>query len=136
MKRFEILYHTGDALIKVVAPSIELLFSAALDGMNHIILSGKMKKNKQLTRVVEIYAPDKVSLLIDFLSEVLTLSQIESAIFCKFEILKLSDTHLKASLIGFKVSEFDQEIKAVTHHRANIIKNNQGNYETQIVFDI
>ena len=39
-------------------------------------------------------------------------------------------------LSGTRINNFDEEIKAVTYHEANVIKNKKGLWETCIIFDI
>ena len=75
-------------------------------------------------------------MLIDFLSDVLSISYIENAIYCTVKILKFSDYTIKAEISGMNVEIFDEEIKAVTYHEASIKKNNNNLWETYIIFDI
>jgi len=43
---------------------------------------------------------------------------------------------LDARLFGAHVRKFDEDIKAVTYHEANITHSPTGEFETMIVFDI
>lgn len=138
MKKFQIIPHVADIRLYVQANSLRELFEAVIQGMNEIIKKGFCKKLRKgsISRKIDINSTDQTSLLIDFLSEVLTLSQIEKAIFCQVEIDNLKDNHIKAKVNGAKVENFDEDIKAVSYHEADVKQDKNGNWETTIVFDI
>jgi SHS2 domain-containing protein len=79
---------------------------------------------------------DKTTLLIDFLSDILTASYERKMIFNTLQIKQLTDTPLDAMLLGYSVEQFDDDIKAVTYHEAEVIRNAKGNWETVVIFDI
>lgn len=76
------------------------------------------------------------SLLVDFLSEALTLSDINDEAYLDATIARFTDTLVEAELSGIKIKGLEEEeIKAVTHHGVDIKK--VGDYwETTIVFDV
>ena len=138
MKKYEVLPHTADTRLRVSGSSLVELFSAALEGMN-CILKNDFKKliiAGELFNKLEISSLDETMLLIDFLSEILTLSHKNKACYKinGFEIL--DNSKIKAVLEGSRIDGFDEDIKAVTYTEAKIIKNEQNQYETIIVFDI
>lgn len=138
MKSVVLIPHTGEMAIKVEADTLEGLFTAALQGMNKILKKDyKEELDKHaITQEILLSSVDITSLLIDFLSEALTISSINKAIFPYIEFLELGETTLHAHLIGAKVDNFTTDIKAVTYHNAEVKKNDKGNFETMIVFDI
>lgn len=138
MKNFKIIPHTADLRLKVEGSTLNELFWAACKGMAKILNGESEKKINQsvLTEEIIINSPNITALLIDFLSELLTKSYLNNAIFDKVEFRELTETHLKAKIIGTKVEKFERDLKAVTYHEANVIKNKKGNFETMIVFDI
>jgi SHS2 domain-containing protein len=79
---------------------------------------------------------DTTCLLVDYLSDVLTLSYTEKAVFCAVNFHKLEETSLSARIYGRAVEGFDEEIKAVTYHGANVRQNQKKQWETCIIFDI
>ena len=89
-----------------------------------------------IKREIEIESIDITALLIDFLSELLSLMHQNKVLFCKVQFEQLSETYLKAEVSGFEVSGFDEDVKAVTYHEADIKLNEDGEYETAIVLDI
>lgn len=138
MKSYAILEHTADIRLHVKGDSLPELFLASLSGMNEILCKDdklQLKKHS-ISFTIEVFSVDTTSLLIDFLSEALTLSQVHKAIINKANFLVFEPTHVRAQLIGVKVDSFTEDIKAVTYHEANVVKNVKGEYETMIVFDI
>lgn len=138
MKSYKLLSHTADVRLKVEGDTLEELFTAALEGMAEIVKKGICRKRQapSLKQRILVSSPNITALLIDFLSEVLTLSHENKAVFCRAEFSKLATNELEAEISGLKVGEFDEDIKAVTYHEAEIKKNPQGNFETIIIFDI
>ena len=86
--------------------------------------------------IVEITALDSTCLLIDFLSEVLSVSYTQKAIFCEVVFLDFTPHHTIAEIRGKKTQGFDEEIKAVTYHEADVRKNKRDQWATLIIFDI
>ena len=142
MKSYEFLPHVADVRLKVKADNLEDLFSAALQGMASLIKNNscpfdeELEEDSIIKETIEISSIDSTSLLIDFLSEILTHSQVNKAVYCKVKFEKLTDNFLKAIIFGTKINSFDEDIKAVTHHEAEIKKDSDGNFETIIIFDI
>ena len=138
MQKFEILPHTADTRLKVSADTLNGLFKAALAGMNFIMKNNFIEVNTagDFTSKIDITSLDESMLLIDFLSEVLTLSHKNKACYKinGFEIL--DNSKITAVIEGSRVDGFDEDIKAVTYTEAKIVKNNLKQYETIIVFDI
>lgn len=137
MKKFEILPHTADVRLKVTGNSLEELFSAALEGMNKIIKSDyKILSHPHYSEKIKIDSRDESMLIIDFLSEILTLSHNNKVLYYIKAFNKLKNNELEIIIEGNKVEGFDEDIKAVTYTEAEIIKNNLNEFEIIIVFDI
>lgn len=86
--------------------------------------------------ILNVDSIDKSTLLIDFLSEILTLTHSNKAIYHNVKFKKIEDNFLSAEIEGDKVDAFDKDIKAVTYNEAVIKKNENREYEVTIVFDI
>lgn len=136
MQKIEIIQHTADKGILVQGDTLEELFKAALEGMARIQKAEPATRADELSKTIQISAPDRTALLIDFLSEIHTLSDIHNAVFYHINFKKLSENTLEAQINGRNVTEFDEDIKAVTHSQADIQTNDEGLLETIIVFDI
>jgi SHS2 domain-containing protein len=137
VKKIEILPHTADVRLKVFGKTKEELFKNAMLGMAKILAKSPKSKLKIKNLKLKIKSPDINSLLVDFLSEILYQSQINHAVFKEVNFSNFKETELEAEISGFKIDEFDNDIKAVTYHELEIKKSPTGGFfETIIVFDI
>lgn len=136
--KIEFLPHTADVEMRVEGNSIEELFAAAIRGMAQVLkeagcsFTGTYPVNSR----IEIQAPDLTCLLIDTLSHILALSFINKAVFCLADFGELSQNRLAADIYGYKVDGFDEEIKAVTYHGAEVLQSGITTWETRVIFDI
>ncbi len=135
---YEILPHRADLRIRVWGQDLEEAFSSALAGMNEVLKPGFCQDKRRFSKELELAleSSDSTILLIDFLSQVLTASHEQRAIFCKADFLTLTDTTLEANLQGEEAQGFDRDLKAVTYHEAELKKNAKGEWESVVVFDI
>ena len=119
--------------------SIQELYALAVKGMSEILKKDFCTQTNSFSKnaIVYLQASDYTNLLIDFLSDVLSISYVEKAIFCKIKILEFSKYKIKAELMGSDVEMFNEEIKAVTYHEANVHQDKEDRYwKTCIIFDI
>lgn len=132
------LPHTADIRLKIEADSLEALFHGGIAALNETLKPGfcAEKGNDMIARSIEVRSFDSTTLLIDFLSDLLTFSYTENAVFCETMIHELGERSVKATVRGRRVPFFEEDIKAVTYHEAEVRKNDAGHYETLVVFDI
>ena len=145
MRRFDILPHTADFKIRVYGKTLQELFANACIGMftGAGFQSDLCKQNNtefecvtlSQNRNIKIVAIDKEMLLVDFLSEVIYLSDVHNEAYLEVDMHTWSETSLHATVHGVKVIRFDIEIKAVTYHGLAIQKRSDG-WQVDIVFDI
>lgn len=130
--------HIADLAIQVCAPTFEGLFKLGLEAMNGILKKDACQRftHYDHTSRVVIRSTDRTSLLIDFLSEVLALSYIQKTLFCNVYFNELTETKLDAQLWGIWFDHFDEEIKGVTYHEAQVKCSEQNIWSTNIIFDI
>ena len=134
---YKILEHTADLKMRVTGKTMEKLFQDAARGMMNFLKGKKDKRRtEKTTRTIKTRSRDKTALLVDFLSEVLTLSQINKETYSGIIFKKLTEKEAEAELKGIPVLEFEEDIKAVTYHEADVKKNAQDMWATNIVFDI
>jgi SHS2 domain-containing protein len=138
MKKIIHELHTANVQIMVEADTLEELFTGALEGMNSILKINMPANNIDKSEVYEIMITslDVTTLLIDFLSEALTMSYEKRMIFTGLKILELKTHFIKARIYGIPVESFDDDIKGVTYHMAKVEKNASGKWQTRIIFDI
>jgi SHS2 domain-containing protein len=147
MKSYEILEHPTDLKIRAFGKTKEELFLNLLKGMfwearpemedkRPAVAKAMAGEGKsKIPRMVKIKARDEQSLLVDFLSEALTLSDINDEAYFEVEFEKLTDTELVGKIFGSPVKSFGTEIKAVTYHGLEI-KEKSGGWEATVLFDI
>lgn len=136
-RQFKIKPEISDVKVSVESRSLESLFRNSLLGMDEVLRKGfdKTIDGNLIASDIEVSAFDSTSLLITFLSEVLTLSRNTKIIFCFAQFMALNEKYLLATISGTRVDKFDKDIKGVSFHKAEIVKNVNGNYKTNIIFD-
>lgn len=135
MKRYELLEHTADIKMKVYGKTLEELFCNAAYGMANVQKSKIKSRKLKIKRKISVEAVDLETLLVDFLSEILTLSDTYHEVYPKIFVSYLSKNKIKAEIFGFPVEQFDEDIKAVTYHGLEVKKINS-NWQAVILFDI
>lgn len=143
-KKYEILEHKADLKIKAFGSTKKELFSNALSGMEESMKPKIGKSEQKVSREIKITSLDLSALLVDFLSEVLYLNQVNKEVYSSVKFRKFSDSssmgsgqaNLEGELFGQKVKNFGEDIKAVTHHDLNIRQRTDDTWEATVLFDI
>jgi SHS2 domain-containing protein len=138
VKPFEIIDHTADIGIVAYGSDIKQVFANAALGLFNLMADlGNLKEDTK--RQIELSAEDVEVLLVEWLNELIYISDVEHIIFKRFEINELSNTQLRATCFGEKIKSgqhrLKREIKAATYHMLRLNKEN-GSYKVQIIFDI
>ena len=120
MKKFEFFDVTAD-----------IGFYAYGNNLNEAFENAGLALFNITSKSFEITSEDKVSLLYDFLEELLFLHEIEFMLFSEFKVMidKIDDGyHLSATIEGEDIN-WDKhyrgdEVKAITFHKMNIVEGN------------
>jgi SHS2 domain-containing protein len=138
VKPFEVIEHTADIGIVVYGADIKQVFANAALGLFNLMADLDNLK-EDVKRDIELSAEDVEVLLVEWLNELIYISEVEHIIFKRFEINELSNTQLKATCFGEKIKpgqhRLKREIKAATYHMLRLNKED-GSYKVQIIFDI
>lgn len=141
-KQHEAIEHTADIGLCVRSKTLRQLFIQAARGMFSIIALPKHPLKKATTTRdfnIEIFASNQEELLVGWLSELVSLSDIHSLIFFRFQIHKLTQTSITATVTAEKISqrryELKTQIKAVTYHELKIERIKQ-QIVARVLFDI
>ena len=133
---FEELSHTADVRIRVKAPTLDLLFSDAFVALMQTLF-GK-NRSGGLTRTLQIEAQDRESLLMDFLSDVLFVCEVEGLVFRHADVT-IAGNSLNAVMDG---EPFDRtrhaegtEVKGISYSGLSITQDTNG-YMLDILFDV
>lgn len=135
MKRFEFLEHTADLKIQIWGRTREGLFSNALLAMASALWA-KVKQKEVKVHDVKIKSSNLATLLVEFLSEVLYLTQVNKVLYKKVKFTKLTNREIEAKLFGQKVERFGEDIKGVTYHDLEVQRRKDEIWEARVLFDI
>jgi SHS2 domain-containing protein len=130
------LSHTADVRIQATAPTLDALFSEAAAALMQVMYGPDRKGGSQ--RKIALRAEDRESLLRDFLSEMLFISEVDGLVFSGTDV-RISGDHLEATLDG---EPFDRrrhaagtEVKGISFSGLAITQDANG-YMLDIVFDV
>ncbi len=136
-KEFEIIDHTADIGIRAYGADIKQVFQRSAKALFSLI-TDLDKVAEVLYRDIELAAPDRESLLVAWLNELIYLFDAEQILFRRFDISRLDGTGIKARIYGERVNKAKHElirgVKAATYHMLKIEKSN--GYIAQVLFDI
>jgi len=141
-KKYEYLEHTADIKFLAYGNTLEEVFeNAALAMFNVIIDTGKV--SGETAREVCLTSPDLEYLLVDWLSELLYLFEVDEIVFWKFRVEEIREEKGECSIKAVASGEqyypeshpFETEIKAVTYNQLELEKTAEG-WKAQVVVDI
>lgn len=140
MKKYEYFDVTADIGFKAYGNDLNEAFeNAGLAIFN--IISDTSNVDSSIVKSFEITSEDEVSLLYDYLEELLFYHEVDFMLFCDFdvEIKRRGDAfNLKAKIKGESIDwnkhERKTEIKAITFHMMDVKKTSH--YELQAIVDL
>ena len=140
MKKYEYFDVTADIGFKAYGNDLNEAFeNAGLAIFN--IISDTSNVDSNITKSFEITSEDEVSLLYDYLEELLFYHEVDFMLFFFFfvEIKRIDDAfNLKAKIKGESINwdkhERKTEIKAITFHMMDVKKTSH--YELQAIVDL
>ncbi len=138
MKRFEILDHTADIGLVVHGKDLKTLFENAGEGFFHLITDLK-KVRLRTEKRIEIKGEKLDRLMVDWLTELLYLHDVENLLFKGFKVDAVGEDGLKARVKGEPFQEgvhvIKTEVKAVTYHRIEV-RQEKGGWRAQVILDL
>jgi SHS2 domain-containing protein len=111
------------------------LFVHAAEGMFSLIGDCSRASFPRSEEEIHLAAPDPETLLVDWLNELLYLSEAEDVLYCSFDVRSLTPISLVARVAGNPPICREQEIKSATFHDLHITETAEG-FEVTIVFDV
>ncbi|OGP55390.1 MAG: hypothetical protein A2162_11770 [Deltaproteobacteria bacterium RBG_13_52_11b] len=138
MKRYEILDHTADTGLIVHGKDLKSLFENAGEGFFNLITDLKTVRSR-VERRVELGGETLERLMVDWLTELLFLHEVELLLFKEFRVESVGEEGLKAVVMGEPFQEgthvIKTEVKAVTHHQIRVQQEQEG-WSAQVIFDL
>lgn len=138
MKRFEVLDHTADIGLIVYGEDLKSLFENAGKAFFHLITDLK-KVRLRTEKRIKIRKESLERLMVDWLTELLYLHEVENLLFKEFKVESVGEEGLKARVKGEAFQEgvhvIKTGVKAVTYHQIEVRKKREG-WRAQIIFDL
>ncbi len=138
MKRFEFLDHTADIGLVVYGEDLQVLFQNAGEAFFHLITDLK-KVKPRIERKIDIKGESLERLMVDWLSELLYLYDVEHLLFKRFQIESVGKDGLRAKVKGEAYQEgvhvIKTGVKAVTYHQIEVRKGKKG-WKARIILDL
>lgn len=125
--------HIADLAIRVWGKDFNTILARAAEGL-YTVMGVKYDTTSQNEREIILENLNQENLLVDFLSELLYLSENDH-LFLDSMLFKERKDVIVVKAKTHKIQSIEREIKAVTYHQLEVIENNMG-FETTITFDI
>jgi len=138
MKSFRVLDHTADIGIVVNGRDLKTLFENAGHAFFHL-LTDLRKVRPRVEKKVEVGAESLERMMVDWLSELLYLHDVENLLFKTFQVESVGKDGLRARVVGEPFQKethvIKTEIKAVTYHQIRVARE-KGGWTARIIFDL
>ncbi|MGP8331779.1 MAG: archease [Methanosarcinaceae archaeon] len=138
---YEYLEHTADAKFRAYGKTIEEAFQNAAVAMFNVMIDTSIVSDEVKERI-KLTSEDLEGLLVDWLSELLYLFEVEQVVFKTFKIdhIKKHDENYSISAtatgepLNMTKHKFGTEVKAVTYNELIVEKTTKG-WFVQVVVD-
>ena len=129
--------HTGEVRLEVTATSPEELFAEAGRALAELML-GEIPEYPPASasaQVVDVRAPDRAALLVEWLNELIFLSETSKQVFTQFEVEYASETSVRAVVAGVAPEALKTAVKAATLHGVSM-EHRSGSWGASVVLDV
>jgi SHS2 domain-containing protein len=138
VKNYELIEHTADIGIRVKGGDLKGLFRNAALAMFEILAKQIKPAQKNSEKInLKQKADNPEELFINWLNELLSLSDAKGLIFYDFQIKKIGKFSLEATLLGSNIENYkiNTEIKAATYHELKL-KEDKSGWEAEVILDV
>ena len=130
--------HTAELELELEAASERGVFEEALAALGGLLAERAGREEEPDTEParhrVSASAPDRATLLAEWLSELAYLAESEGFVPTRAERLELTDDALEATVVGRRASP-PHLVKAVTYHRLAIWEEDE-TWRARVIFDV
>ncbi len=137
MPRYEVLSHTADTGVIVLAATMRELFEHTAFAMFDLMFGiGDLLGVDRVE--VEVAATTVEELLVDWLSTLLFEAETRDLALCSFGIVTLSEGRLSGWAVGVPVAPVEligPPVKAVTYHDLSVVQLARG-WSARVLFDV
>lgn len=128
--------HVGEVRLRIEAPTLAELFEQAARGLAELMLgTAPPSPATGEGETIAIRAGDREALLVDFLNELIFLSETQARIFTDVRVRRVSDTGLEAEVRGVVPEVARTVVKAATLHGLKVEDSPMG-FAATVVLDV
>ena len=136
----EELSHTAEIGLRIWAPTLAELYACAATAMLEMVDAQPDRTTTAQERTVAVAAPDRESLLVDWLNELLFLQETTGVYWPEVAVASVAQQEngvaLRATVRGWRASQPPRlHVKAVTYHQLRVISAD-GGWRAEVFFDI
>ncbi len=135
--KVEVLSHTADMGLLITARTLKEAFVASALAVSSPLVQGKIWRRSR--RMIELKKPDRESLLVNFLNEIIFLFDTQRFTIGEVRIFKLGRKSLKAELLGERFSQKRHKpgiaVKAATYYNLFVSKEGR-HWKMRVIFDV
>lgn len=134
-ERYQLIDHTADILVRTTGKDMNEAFENAAYALFDTMCDASSVEPVKIKKV-ECEAGDLGQLLVDWLSRLLFLCDVDDMLFSEFEV-KITGTKLTAKIKGEAMDaekhQLKNDVKAITYHMLEV---DEGKNSVQVLFDI
>jgi SHS2 domain-containing protein len=134
MQTYGFLEHGGEVEIELESASEAGLFEAALGSFAELSGTGGADATDSASHEVDLAASDDALLLVDWLSELVFLAEVEQFIPERVAALELANGRLRATVMGYR-GRPRQLVKAITLNGLSV-EQKGGSWHGHVVLDV
>jgi SHS2 domain-containing protein len=135
MPRHRFVEHTGEIELRLEAADFASLLEEAAHALADVMAEDAGGAPTLGAEHVEIVAADRVSLLVDWLNELVYRSEVNKCVYDDVRVHRANDRKLEAALRGREPRAPRTAVKAATWHRVRVADTASG-LEATVVLDV
>ena len=135
MPRHRFVEHTGELEMYLEAPDFRSLLEEAARALADVMAEDAGGATTTAPEQVELTAPDRESLLVDWLNELVYRADVGKRVYGEVHVARADDRHLEATLRGREPVSPRTAVKAATWHRLRV-RDTLAGLEATVVLDV
>jgi SHS2 domain-containing protein len=132
---FEYLPHVGEVGLQLRGSSIADVLEQAALALADLLLPERPPPGPEQVCEIVLDAPDRATLLIDWLNELLFLAERDRWLPTRIKLHEATETHLRATVRGSLLERAPSLVKAATWHGLRFDPRD-GGFEAEVLLDI
>jgi SHS2 domain-containing protein len=135
MPTHEFQDHIGDVRLRVSAASLEGILAEAARALGQLERESIAPTPERVSRVVRLGPAEPGRLLVDWLNELIFLSETEAWVPEEAEVSRTESGQLEAVVTGPRLVQAPALVKAATHHEVRCARVGAG-WEAEVILDV